>query len=147
MSYPENPETIILRNKFYPKGLSEKDVYEYYQSVKGKILQQTQGRELMFAIMVDMNKPVIRRKVSGKFIFLTPSNYDKMITGRTLVIYSTMRFYETIAIVDIDADNFEQTKQPTIDVYNELQSSDFIRDLLLLFYFNPNFVFWKLKLY
>jgi len=129
MSFPENPNTIILKNKFYPKGLREIDIWKYYQKEKGNILKETVGRDLMFAIMVDINKPIIRRKISGKFINLTPSTYDKLITGRTLVIYSTMKFYESIVIVDIDADNFEKSKQPTIDVYDALKEPNFIKNL------------------
>jgi len=129
MSYPENPETIIIKNRFYPNGLREKDVYEYYQKVKGSILEQVKGRDLMFAIMVDINKPIIRRKILGRFIILTPSIYDKLITGRTIAIYSTMKFYEDIAIVDIDADSFDKSKEPTIDTYNALKDADFIRNL------------------
>lgn len=129
MSYPGNPETIILKNKFYPKGLRERDAYGYYQRVKGFLLNQVQGRELMFAIMTDINKPIIRRKISGKFLYLTPSNYNELITGRTITIYSTMKFYETLAIVDIDTDSFDKSKEPTINVYNVLKEADFIRNL------------------
>jgi len=119
MSYPDNPDQVILKNKFYSKGVKEIDIWNYYQSYKGPMLNETRGRELMFAIMTDINKPIIRRKTKdGKFIQLTNSNYDKIITGRSVAIYSTMKQYENIAIVDIDINNFNKAKRAAIDIYD-----------------------------
>ncbi len=117
MSYPKNPDTIILKNKFYSKGLREIDIWNYYQKNKTQILKETRNRELMFAIMVDKNKPILKRKEKLKFIKLTPQNYDTLITGRTITIYSTMGFYEDFGIIDIDTNIWSQAKIATKDVY------------------------------
>jgi hypothetical protein len=120
MAYPENPKTIVVRNKYYPKGLTELDIWNYYQSVKGPLLRQVINRDLMFYIMVDLNKPVIRRKVGGKFIRLTQKNYDEIITGRTVSIHSAMGSYEEFGIIDIDvhpSDGFAWSRKVTKDVY------------------------------
>ena len=78
MSKPENPNTIIVKNLFYKNGLKEIDVWNYYQTYKGMILDQVRNRELMIAIMVDENKYILKRKTSnGKFIQLNNSNYDE----------------------------------------------------------------------
>lgn len=125
MSYPSNPETIVLKNKYYP-GLREIDIWNYYQKVKPLILKETQNRDIMFGIMVDVNKPILRRRGSkGKTIRLTPSNYDEVITGRTVAIYSTMGSYEDIGIVDIDispSDGFAWARKAALDTY------DFVMD-------------------
>jgi len=122
MSYPENPETIILRNKFYPKGLREIDIWSHYQKVKGLLLREVVGRDLLFFIFVDVNKPIIKRKgKTTNFIRLTSSNYDEMITGRTVSIHSAMRRSEDFGIIDIDidpTDQFRWAKRVTMDVYN-----------------------------
>ena len=121
MAYPENPKTIVVKNKFYPKGLTELDIWNYYQKVKGPLLRQTINRDLMFYIMVDINKPVIRRKVGGKPIRLTPKNYDQLITGRTVSIHSSMGSYEDFGIIDIDvhpSDGFNWARKVTYDVYD-----------------------------
>lgn len=122
MSYPEHPETIILRNKFYPKGLREIDIWNYYQKVKGPLLREVAGRDLMFWIMVDVNKPIIRRRAkTTTYIRLTNSNYDKTITGRTISVYSAMRRTEDFGIIDIDldpTDSFSWAKRVTRDVYD-----------------------------
>ncbi len=124
--YPKNPETVILKNKYYPKGLTELDLWNYYQKVKPILLKQTQNRDVMFEIMVDVNKPIIRRKgKGGGFIRLTPKNYDEMITGRTISIHSAMGSYENIGIIDIDispSDGFAWARKTTLDVY------DFVMD-------------------
>ncbi|MHA1872610.1 MAG: hypothetical protein ACTSVB_00740 [Candidatus Heimdallarchaeaceae archaeon] len=124
MGYPENPNTIVIQNKFYPKGIQEIDIWNYYQRVKRPILKETQGREIMFFIMVEKNKPVVRRKVPGGFIRMTPNNYDKIITGRTVSLHSAMNSIENFGIIDIDIglDGFRWAKEVTRRVY------DFVMD-------------------
>lgn len=121
MSYPENPETIVLKNKFYPKGLKEIDVWNYYHKVRANLLREVQGRDLMFFIFTDLNNPIIKRKgTKSNFIRLNGSNYDQMITGRTVSIHSAMNRSEDIAIVDIDlhpSDGFHWARTVTSDVY------------------------------
>lgn len=118
MSYPQNPDTIVLQNNYYPKGLKEIDIWNYYQKNKGRILQQVQGRDLMFWVMVDINKPVILRK--GKetnYLRLNNSNYDNLIHGRVMSIHSAMKRTDDIGIIDIDCDNWNEAKQAAIDTY------------------------------
>ena len=121
MAYPKNPETIVLKNSYYPKGLREIDIWNYYQKVKREILNETKSRDLMFGLMVDVNKIVLRRHGKGQdWIRLTPQNYDEIITGRTVVIYSSMGSYEDFGIIDIDVsdyDGFKWAQKATNDVY------------------------------
>ena len=125
MAYPENPETIILKNRYYPQGLREIDVWNHYQKVKHKLLLETKNLDLMFVIMVDMNKPVMRRKLGSQNIRLTPQNYDELITGRTLSIHNSMGSISTYGIIDVDLDprdNFRWAIKATSDTY------DFVMD-------------------
>lgn len=118
MSYPENPETIIIKNKFYPKGLREIDIWNYYQRNKVQILKETQNRDLMFVIMIGIDKSILKRKTKTGYIKLNSKNYDTLMSGRTITIYSTMKKYENFGIIDIDINNWEMAKRTTIDVYN-----------------------------
>ena len=121
MSYPENPETIVLKNKFYPKGFREIDLWNYYQKVKVSLIKETIGRDLMFIILADLNKPIIRKKLKSGPIKLTPDNYDTIISGRTLSIHSTMSNYESIVIIDVDIQPNENIKwaiDATKNTYN-----------------------------
>jgi hypothetical protein len=125
MGYPKNPETIVVKNKFYPRGITEKMVWDYYQKVKTSLLKEVYNRDLMFFIMVEENKPIIKRKLHDKFIRLQPSNYDTLITGRTVSIHSAMKAYEDFGIIDIDidpSDGFRWARKVTLDVY------DFVMD-------------------
>ena len=125
MSYPENPSTIVIQNRFYSKGLQEVDIWNYYQRVKTSILRETKNRDIMFFIMFDKNKPVVRRKGKSGMIRLSPSNYDTIITGRTVSLHSAMGPYEQFGIIDIDldpSDGFKWAKEVTRRVY------DFVMD-------------------
>lgn len=121
MSYPEHPDTIVIQNPFYPKGLKEIDIWNYYQKVKPELLHEVLARELTFWIMTDINKPIVRRKAKEEYLTLNKSNYDKLITGRTVSIHSGMRIYEDFGIIDVDIDpydGFKWARKVTRDVYD-----------------------------
>ena len=137
MSEPKNPETIVLRNKFYQKGLREIDIWNYYQKVKGPLLQEVVGRDLLFFIFVDVNKPIVKRKgKTTNFIRLTSKNYDEMITGRTVSIHSAMRRSEYFGIIDIDVDPIDQfrwAKKVTADIYSIVAEFPIVRSCRIKF--------------
>ena len=134
MGYPEHPENILVKNKYYPNGLKEKDTWEYYQKVKELILKEVWNVDLMFFIATDINKTIVKRKgKETKFIRLTRSNYDDEVHGRVLSIHKTMRRYEDFCIVDIDTDDFEMGKRATVDTYNVLKDFEPIKDLRIRF--------------
>ena len=122
MSYPENPQTIVVQNAFYPQGIKEIDLWNYYQNEKRSILKETQNRDVMLFIMVEKNKPIVRRRgKDNKVIRLNPSNYDNIITGRTISLHSAMGANEDFGIIDIDidpSDGFRWAKEVTNRVYN-----------------------------
>ena len=121
MGYPQHPDTITIKNKFYPKGLREIDTYKYYQKMKSKLLKEVAGRDLMFYIATDVDKLVIRRSGKGtKYIRLTNANWDDEIHGRVVSIHSAMKKTDNIAIVDIDTDNFSKAKKAVADCYEVL---------------------------
>ena len=134
MSIPQNPGTIIIKNKFYPKGLTQGQVWNYYQKYRGVLLKNTMGRDLMFAIIVDVNNSIMKRHGSNiNLLQLNNSNYDTIITGRTSTIYSTMKAYEDFCIIDIDTDDWTKAIDVTSYIYNVMQKADFIIDLKILY--------------
>lgn len=128
--YPTNPETIIVKNQFYPKGLTELDLYNYYMKNKGAILHQVKDRDVMFFLGLETSEPVVKRKTpEGKFIRLNSSNYKDLITGRTLSIHSTMRKNEEFGIIDIDSNHFRKSRTATLDVYNHIKNVEQVQGI------------------
>jgi len=121
MGKPEHPDTTIVENEFYPSGLTEHDVWEYYQSNKERILKEVEGRDLIFFVMVDVNKPVVLRAgKTSKFIRLNSANYDTLVHPRVISIHSTMKAVEEFGIIDIDCDDFDKAKKATGITYQYL---------------------------
>lgn len=118
--YPLNTQTIILKNDYYPNGLTEEKCYNHYIKNKDKILKYTIDRFIMFKIAIDMNKFIIRRNMKDGMVILNKDNFDNIITGRTLVIYPTMRTKEDICIVDIDGEDFNKNRLDTMNIYDFL---------------------------
>jgi len=134
LSYPKNPKQIVIRNKFYPKGLTEGQIYNYYQDTKYQLLQQVRNRDVSLWIGVELNKLVIRKNIRNKPIRLNSSNYDTVLTGRTISIHSSMGMYEDISIIDIDTDNFKEAKFATLQVYQfALEKIPIINEAKIIF--------------
>lgn len=120
-SYPNNPNELVIRNRFYFSGLTEEDIYNYYMENKDQILKQTKDREVLFVVFIDTNQPIVRRRGRGNnFIYLTKDNYEEVITGRTVSLHNTMGSRENIGIVDIDYHDFNTCKEVTAEVYKFL---------------------------
>lgn len=101
-SFPSNPDDVILKNKHYPSGLTEIEIYNYYMRAKSKILGWIKNRRCAFFLQIG-NDLVVRRKINGKDIKLTESNYEKLITGRTLQILAERPDTSNYFVIDIDA--------------------------------------------
>lgn len=117
MPKPTNEKTIVLKNKFYPKGLAEIDIWNYYQDVKTKLINEISNRDIMLYIFTDINKFIIKRKVSSGNLKLNLSNFDDVITGRTVSVHTSLNRFEDLIILDIDTDNFNLAKIATLELY------------------------------
>lgn len=91
MSVPQHPDVIIVKNQYYPKGLREIDIWNYYQKVKPSLMREIMGRELIIFFATDTNKVIVIRNIKESLIRITPSTYDTIISGRTLSIHSCMK--------------------------------------------------------
>lgn len=118
MSYPLNPETIILKNEFYPNGLREIDIWNYYQKIKVSLLRETIGKNLIVFFSTDLNKTiVIRKNKQGRLIRLNFRDYNQIVSGRTLSFHNVMGKYSNYGIIDIDTENFNLAKESVEDLY------------------------------
>lgn len=130
MSYPKHPETIILKNEFYPHGLREIDIWNYYQKNKNKLLKETLGKTLIVFFATNVNQfIVIRKNKSEGLVRLTPADYDTVVSGRSVSFHSVMDKYSDYGIVDIDIDNFIKAKKITRELYDLLGTAKFVDDL------------------
>ena len=133
MSFPVHPDTIIIKNQFYQEGLSEAQIWNYYQKVKPSILKHSNSIDLIVFIIVNQKLLVVRKNKDGNNIRLTKENYDQVVTGRTISFHATMKPQEKIAIVDIDTNDFDKAKQATEDCYKVLERVQLIRDMNIRF--------------
>lgn len=133
MSIPQHPDKIMVKNQFYPEGLKEIDIWNYYQKYKSLLLRETLGRELIIFFSTDVNKTIVVRKYKEKLIRLTPSNYDTVISGRTLSLHCGMHRAENFGIIDLDTDEFDMAKEAVLDVYPVIEKAPFISDVKIRF--------------
>ena len=101
-SAPTNPFDVVVKNKFYPSGLREIDIYKYYMKNQSNILKWIENRRVAFRIQVDRKSSIIRRKVKGSPIKLTAKNFPTLINGRTNIIYVENSTSTNYFVIDID---------------------------------------------
>lgn len=130
MSYPQNPDTIILKNEYYPDGLKEIDIWNYYQKIKIPLLRETLGKNLIVFFATDLNKTVVLRKnKSGGLIRLNHNDFDEIVNGRTLSFHTEMGKDSDIGIIDIDIDNFDLAKETTRYIYDIIVRAPFVENI------------------
>jgi hypothetical protein len=136
---PDHPEKIKIKSEYYPKGISEQEIYEYWKSVESKLLPILKDYYVMTYIQADGNVIRKRNDETGKPIRVaTPEDYEKYIaTGGTVEVHTVLPEERTkIAWVDIDPGksvSFEKTKEVTRDVYGILDEMDNVKDIQVRF--------------
>ena len=103
MPYPSEPNKIILNNT------NAKTLYEYYISVKDKIIKECDRRPVLLFNKYDNSSDfVVVRNYKDNKIILNKDNYEEIITGYTVSIsvesaYPGQRLKQIL--IDIDSRN------------------------------------------
>ena len=123
MSYPENPNTVVIQNQYYPGGLTELKIWKHYQKFKNRIISEIDKSAVAIWIFSEMNNPIVKRKVLNRPFTITKDNYDKIMTGRTVSISSELKNTTNNIIIDIDPGKSVTELQVKECVRNILDSS------------------------
>lgn len=134
MSIPQHPETLVIKNEYYPGGLREIDIWNYYQKVKNSLLKETMGKRLIVFFATNLNKFIVIRKNKTKgLIRLTPSDYNTIVSGRTISFHNTMDKFSDYGVIDIDTDDFEKAKFLALELYDFFNKQRFVNNVKIIF--------------
>lgn len=125
--YPSHPNDTVVTNKWYPQGLSELSIYKYYLSKKNDILNWIGDRRVAFLLKLSDTHNVLIRNQKGSPIYVTESNFEQIITGRTNVIYVEHPSETDYWVIDIDIGpnlNMNHTKKAQQILVHKLESTD-----------------------
>jgi len=124
--YPNHPNTVIFsKGEFLRYDLREKDVWEFYDKVKDKILQQTRGKNVLLYLRV--NGDILKRKHDGIVKVDNYNDFNRINNGRMIEIHSEIcqekrdTCLTDIIFCDVDPkENFpwKDTKEITKKIYN-----------------------------
>lgn len=99
----KNPDTIIIQNLYYPNGLTEIQIYNYYQNIKSELILNSLNHDILLFLFTDLNKYIVKRKdENGNNIRLTHENFDRIIAGRVVGINIIVKPILTYICIDID---------------------------------------------
>lgn len=110
------PDKIVFVNKYYPKGITKRQLADYYIANKNRILKECGNRPIVLFMSFEAYNPlVVQRKVDNKQIVFNSKNYDKlMTTGNILSVAAEIPRRTNFWVIDIDcktvSDNRKKVK-------------------------------------
>lgn len=133
MAFPKHPMDMIL------PGIREIDVYNYYEGVKGKMLEELKGRNIFIGIIPKEykpgSKPVYVRhpydKAADYITINSEKDFEIYHTGRTLEVHITMPQAAPYYVVDYDAGDepFSKTKFIVGEIADKLKALPEVKDI------------------
>jgi len=143
----EHPDTIVFKpNEYYTQGLTEQQVFDYYNKYANQIVEQLKDKPVMIVIRTPAGD--IIRKNDPADGTLTISNIEdfnnKLNTGRTIEVHRILKDEEKFGIVDVDPRPevpFEDTKKLTQELVDFLKEafSDILDNIQVYFSGNRGF--------
>lgn len=126
---PKHPSTIVIKpNEFYSKGLTEQNVWRYYDSVKDQLVDWYTSHGLGAMLFVYIDGTVVRRV--GEI--LSASDFDKYNNGRTIEFHYNLGKNTNFLFIDLDPKEqfpFEEVKVVASELLSELKSMDNVKEV------------------
>lgn len=84
--FPSHSETLIIKpNKYYEKGLTEQNIWDFYDKVKYKLFKQLKGRTTLLKIQLPGKLIIKRNDKNGRpFQIKSLKDIDRLNSGRTV---------------------------------------------------------------
>jgi hypothetical protein len=107
--YPKHPDTVVISKKDRVTSgpeYHEKDVYDYYEGVKSKMMPELKGRNLFVRLKTDTGYIYVRHPFTGDSEFIRISNdkqFQEYNNGRIIELHVTMPAQCPYYIIDFDA--------------------------------------------
>lgn len=98
-------ETILIKNEYYPKGLTRERVEKHYKTYRNYILKEVDRSKIVLFFAVDTNQLIVRRNLDNAPIVLTKENYDTVMSKRVVSIAMELGSVTDLWFVDIDPGN------------------------------------------
>lgn len=103
--FPKHPDTVVVQpNEWYPQGLNESQVWNFYDSVKDKLIKELSGHNVMLVIATPVG-PVIKRnnsKTKSPIRIDTVEQFDAINSGRVIEFHKAIGPTTDELWVDID---------------------------------------------
>ena len=113
-------DTVVIKNEYYPKGLTELDIITHYQKFKPYVLNEIQNKNVVLVLAVDVNKFILRRNLYGKNIIINKSNYDNILNGRIVSIFQEVNDITDKWYIDIDKNSSSVRESDLKDAINDI---------------------------
>jgi len=127
-------ERILLKNSYYPDGLTDQQVQKHYKKYQKDILKELQGRNAALIVCPSENEFVWLRNYKGKPIVIkNRRDFQNIIHERVLCIYAEVGRYEKKIVLDVDCTNYKNAAIAIQYLYQLFMESQYVRDIQIVF--------------
>ena len=118
-----NPNQVLIKNKYYPDGLTKLQINDFWLKQKDIILEN-KSKNIFYFFSTKLNSYVVKRNS----VNLSYTTYDNNVNGHIVGIISEMEERSNFGIIDIDVPGnsdeicsdelFEEAKSAAENVYD-----------------------------
>jgi hypothetical protein len=124
--YPKHPDTTVITKSesIIGKSFQEKDIWNYYEGIKNKIIPVLKDQNLFVRLKTDSGPIYVRHPFFGNTEFIrinNEKNFNKYNNGRVIEFHQTMENSCPFYVVDFDAvGDWNKTKKITAEIADGL---------------------------
>lgn len=105
--YPEHPEQLVVKkNEFFPNGVKEIDVWNYYEGIKKKLISELKGYDLFVVMAIHPGTELyIRHPYDKKTEYIrinSEKDFEQYHTGKTAEYHITSPELVEEVVFDFD---------------------------------------------
>lgn len=131
-SYPKHPDQLVVKkNEFFPEGVKEIDVFNYYTGIKNKLIPELKGRDLFVVMAISPgNELYLRHPYNKKTEFIrinSVKDFEKYHTGKTVEYHRTSSTITDEVVFDIDPGpkaTFDSIKDVVVQCLDFIKKQD-----------------------
>lgn len=118
--YPRHADTVIIKNEFYPDGLTEYQIWRQLHNHASDLTKQLKGRRTLLVIKTETGKIVRRNDEEGNpFEISGKDDVKKLISGRAMEFHIVADEMTDLVWIDLDPKEdypFDEVKKVVTDL-------------------------------
>ena len=117
--YPEHPNTVLIKNDYYKKGLTEHMVWKHNYNHTSDLFKDLKGHRILTIVKTPQGDILRRKKDDKEYQINNKADISELNSGRAMEFHIVADAETDVAWIDLDPRedfDFEQVKNITTDL-------------------------------